>query len=287
MPWKEANALNLKSDFVHRAVREEMPFAQLCREFGISTKTGYKWKERFLAEGSTGLFDLSRRPHSCASAVDENTICELVRLKKKHPRWGPDKIRALFQAHPRGPVPSLSTVKRVLAKSGLTEPRPKRRPSDKSGRIANHIEPTAPNQVWSVDFKGWWYSTSREKVLPLTVCDAFSRYILAAQIMADGSTESVQACFVQLFTLYGLPLVIRSDNGAPFACTRAPLGLSRLSVWWVSLGIGLDRIAPGHPEQNGRHRYLAPGVQLRTAAPSLGQPAAMQCLHQVRAPLRS
>lgn len=257
MPWKEANVVELRTEFIKRALCDDLPFSTLCREYGISPKTGYKWKQRFLREGLPGLADMSRRPISCPTAVTEDVVCELVRLKNLHPRWGPKKIRELFiKAHPTKPSVSLSSVKRVLGKSGLVKPRRRYRKAQHCGRIANPLVPTAPNQVWTVDFKGWWYSPDRRRVMPLTVRDAFSRYVLLVQAVPDARMETVKECFCRLFTDYGLPLAIRSDNGTPFACTRAPLGLSRLSAWWVALGISLDRIAPGHPEQNGSHERM-------------------------------
>jgi putative transposase len=280
MPWKESNAVDLRTEFVNRALREDTPFTALCREFGISAKTGYKWKERFLSAGLPGLCDQSRRPHSSPAGISEDALCELVRLKREHMAWGPDKIRELYRrANPRQAPPSLSTVKRVLAKCNLVVPRRKRRPPEQCGRFANRIEALAPNQVWSVDFKGWWYSARAGKVQPLTVCDAYSRFLLLAQAVPDSTTATVQACFVQLFSEYGMPLVIRSDNGAPFAAPGAPLGLSRLSAWWVAQGVGLDRIAPGHPEQNGRHermhRDLALEVEGRVDGDLTAQQAAL------------
>lgn len=256
MPWKEAYVMDLRSDFVQRALRAELPFAALCREYGISTKTGYKWKERFLANGRAGLADQSRRPKTAPTLVSEDICCEVIRLKGKHEMWGPKKIHDLYlRGNHRLPTVSLSTVKRVLGKAGLTEPR-RRRPAKDCGRIANPLTATVPNEVWTVDFKGWWYSTTNERVMPLTVRDACTCFILQLQVVADGRMETVKECFVRLFTEYGLPLVIRSDNGSPFACTSAPLGLSRLSAWWVALGISLDRIEKGHPEQNGAHERM-------------------------------
>lgn len=257
MPWKEANVMDLRIEFVSCALREEQPFAALCREYGISTKTGYKWKERFLANGRAGLVDQSRRPKTAPTLVSEDVCCEIIRLKDKHRKWGPKKIHDLYlRGKHRLPPVSLSTVKRVLGKAGLTEPRRRRHPAKNCGRIANPLVATVPNEVWTVDFKGWWYSTTNERVLPLTVRDACTCFILQLQVVADGRMETVQECFARLFAEYGLPLVIRSDNGAPFACTSAPLGLSRLSAWWVALGISLDRIEKGHPEQNGAHERM-------------------------------
>ena len=281
MPWKEAYVMDLKNEFIQRALRAEQPFAELCREYGISTKTGYKWKQRFLAEGQSGLSDRSRRPRSQHCAASEDVCCEIVRLKNDRRQWGPKKIHDVYNraSGNRLPPVSLSTVKRVLDKAGLTERRRRRRRSEDCGRIANPLVATAPNEVWTVDFKGWWYSTTNERVQPLTVRDAYSRYVLLAQAVADGRMETVQECFCRLFSEYGLPLAIRSDNGPPFACTSAPLGLSRLSAWWVALGISLDRIEKGHPEQNGgherMHRDIALEVEGRVDGDLVAQQAAL------------
>ena len=277
MPWKEANVMDLRTEFIKRAMREELPFAALCREYGISAKTGYKWKQRFLADGLPGLADLSRRPRSSPATVTEDVVCELVRLKGRHSKWGPKKIRDLYvKAQPARAVVSLSTVKRVLDKAGLVKPRRRQRKPEHCGRIANPLVATAPNQVWTVDFKGWWYSPAKQRVQPLTVRDAFSRYALLVQAVPDARMETVQECFSRLFASYGLPLAIRSDNGAPFACTSAPLGLSRLSAWWVALGISLDRIEPGHPEQNGAHERMHRDIALEVEGQVDGDLSAQQ-----------
>ena len=152
-------------------------------------------------------------------------------------------------------APSLSTVKRILNKAGLVEKRARRK-AEHCGRIENRVTAGAPNEVWTTDFKGWWYSTDKQRVAPLTVQDAYSRYLLCAEIVPDARTETVQKSFERLFEQYGVPKAIRSDNGPPFASTRSPLGLSRLSAWWVSQGINLDRIRPGHPEENGGHERM-------------------------------
>lgn len=279
MPWKEANVMDLREEFVQRALRDEHPFAALCREYGISTKTGYKWKQRFLAEGRSGLHDRSRRPYSTPNLVSEDVCCKIISLKDSHRDWGPKKIHDLYiRSRRRLPLVSLSTVKRVLGKAGLTRKR-RRHPAKHCGRIANPLVATVPNEVWTVDFKGWWYSATQERVQPLTVRDANSCCILMIQVVADSSTETVQECFRRLFRKYGLPLAIRSDNGPPFACSRAPLGLSRLSAWWVTLGISLDRIEKGHPEQNGAHermhRDIAWEVEGRVDGDLVAQQAAL------------
>lgn len=166
---------------------------------------------------------------------------------------GSRKIRELYTR--QGHDISLSSVKRILDKAGLVEHRRSRRSKD-CGRIENRIVAGSPNHLWTVDFKGWWYSVDKRRIEPLTVRDAYSRYILCADILPDSRSDTVRERFTRLFELYGLPEAIRSDNGSPFACTRSPLGLSRLSAWWVGLGIALDRSRPGHPQDNGGHERM-------------------------------
>lgn len=256
MPWKETCVMDLRTEFVLRALREEKAFGELCQEYGISRKTGYKWKDRFLADGLVGLEDLSRKPLNSPDEIGENTVCEIVRIKRDHQGWGPLKIREVYaRKHPCATLPSESSFKRILDKAGFVHKR-KTRSNDACGRIANRVEPQAPNDLWTTDFKGWWYTRDRQRCEPLTVRDEFSRFILCAAPLENAKSDTVRRHFEKLFELYGLPRYIRSDNGTPFACTTAPLGLSRLSAWWVSLGINLDRIPPGRPDQNGGHERM-------------------------------
>lgn len=245
-----------KIKFVYRALSQREDFTQLCREFAISTKTGYKWRERFLKNGLAGLAELSRKPLGNSKQIAENTVCELVRIKFTKKNWGPKKIRQVYIGnHPDLPVPSLSTVNRVLRKAGLQSTR-KRKRHPPGERIQVRAPANAPNDVWTVDFKGWWYTEKQEKCEPLTVRDQYSRYILSIRILKKGDISSVKREFERLFNLYGLPKVIRSDNGSPFACVQGILGLTKLSVWWMSLGIQLDRTDPGCPQQNGAHERM-------------------------------
>ena len=256
MPWKERYAMDLRHEFVVRALHEEMSFAALCREYGISVKTGYKWVKRYDDEGYGGLGDRSRRPHSSPEELGEGVVCEMVRLKHAHMGWGPRKIRDVYARRHEGVVvPSESSFKRVLDRAGLVQKR-RRRPSAQSGRLTDRRPAQEPNDLWTVDFKGHWYTPSGERCLPLTVRDDYSRYVLCAAVPGDARTPTVRAEFEKLFRRYGLPARIRSDNGAPFASVRAPLGLSRLSAWWVALGIDLDRITPGRPSENGGHERM-------------------------------
>lgn len=254
MPWNQVDVMKQKEEFVLAALREAEPFATLCRRYGISTVTGYYWRQRFLAEGRVGLEEKSRRPRGHPEQLQEGVICELVRLKRQYPVFGPEKVRWVFE-RTHGRAPSLSSVKRVLAKAGLVETRKVRRRMPPGQLPRRAWEAQAPNEVWSADLKGWWLTDSG-RCEPLTVRDCCTRYVLGVQAMATNRTEAVRAQFERWFEQYGLPEVIHTDNGSPFASTHAVLGLSRLSAWWVALGIRLSRSRPGHPEDNGGHERM-------------------------------
>jgi len=234
-------------------------FRALCREYGISAKTGYKWQERFLREGAHGMVDESRRPRSHPESLAEEQLCRIVALKLAHPHWGPRKIRELYLRQ-HGTAASESSFKRVLERSGLTQKR-KVRAASQSGRLRSGRKAEEPNQVWTVDFKGWWYS-GLERCEPLTVRDEYSRYLLELRALEDARSLTVQKRFERLFECYGLPEAIRSDNGSPFASRSAVHGLSRLSAWWIALGIDLERGRPGHPQDNGAHERLHRDISL-------------------------
>jgi transposase InsO family protein len=252
----ETHAVDQRTEFMLRVLRNAEPFGELCQQFGISRKTGYKWKERFLQEGLTGLPDRSRRPASSPTEVGEPMVCRIVKLRGAHPSWGPRKLRSVLERTvPKDELPSESSFKRILDKAGMVKHR-RRVPSDRTGRLQTPARAERPNHVWTIDFKGWWYTRNRDRFEPLTVRDDFSRYVLCAQALDDGRTETVRRQMVRLFERHGLPEVIRSDNGTPFAARNSPLGLSRLSAWWLSLGINLDRIPPGRPDQNGGHERM-------------------------------
>lgn len=255
MPWPETQKMDQRIEFAMRAL--SCPnFTELCREYGISRKTGYKWRDRLLTNGLEGMNEASRRPRSHPDELGEEVVCEIVRLKHAHPHWGPRKIRELFaRKHSRAAVPSESSFKRVLERAGLTKPRRRRRAKE-AGRIAAGRMAAAPNEVWTVDFKGWWRDRQGHRVEPLTVRDEFSRMVLELRDLANARTETVKASFERLFEAHGLPAAIRSDNGPPFASSNGLLGLSRLSVWWLALGIDLERGRPGHPQDNGAHERM-------------------------------
>jgi len=254
MPWKEINVMDQRTEFIVRVFKQNAPFKSVCDDFGISAKTGYKWLNRFIEEGIDGLEDRSRRPHRHSNQLTEDIICRLIKLKTAHTAWGPKKIADLY-AKQYGKAPSRSSVHRIFEKAGLVLKK-RRRMVNPHQRLVNRVEAKYPNDIWTVDFKGWWYTQDRQRCEPLTVRDDFSRYVLTAVPLQNSRTESVKSEFERLFSIYGLPRVIRSDNGTPFASTRAVFGLSRLSAWFVALGIQLDRIKPGCPYQNGGHERM-------------------------------
>ena len=252
MPWKKSEPMEQRTEFALKALKTEN-FRALCQEYGISTKTGYKWRERFLSRGIAGLAEESRRPQSHALELKPEEVCQIVRLKFAHPYWGPAKIRALYLRQ-HGEAASLSSFKRVLEAAGLTQRRKRRRASE-AGRLSTGARAKAVNEIWTVDFKGWWYGTEG-RFEPLTVRDEFSRYLLELRQVPNARSQTVQQSFEKLFQRHGLPQAIRSDNGTPFASRTAVLGLSRLSAWWVALGIDLERSRPGKPQDNGAHERL-------------------------------
>lgn len=276
MPWQTTNMNDLRREFVTKALQGVGTFAALCRQYGISRKTGYKWRERAMADGLNAVVEHSRRPRSSPTQLDEATTCALIRLRLRHPQWGPKKLCLLY-ARQHGQAPSISSCQRVLHKAGLVQPRPRRvhRPAE---RLRSAIDAAAPNDVWTVDFKGWWRLGDNQRCEPLTIRDAYSRFVLAVRLPARSDTGSVQAEFLRVFQTYGLPKVIHSDNGSPFAARTSPLGLSRLSAWWVTLGIELNRGRPAHPQDNGAHermhrdihaelaRYVQPDLASQQAA---------------------
>lgn len=253
MPWRTQKLMNQRTEFALRALQTEN-FSELCREYGISRRVGYKWRERFYREGLAGMKEGSRRPKHHPETLVEDVICRMVKLKERHRRWGPRKIREVYlRQWGEAGTPSESSFKRVLERCGLSE---KRRvaAAQSRGRLSSGRRGQEPNEVWTVDFKGWWYDRDG-RCDPLTVRDEASRYVLELRALSDARTQTVQACFERLFERHGLPQAIRSDNGTPFA-SQGLLGLSRLSVWWLAQGIELERGRPGCPQDNGGHERL-------------------------------
>jgi putative transposase len=256
MPWKETNVMSQRVEFVMKSFNPNVNFSDLCAEYTISTKTGYKWKERFIKEGLPGLKDKSTRPFSHPKKISEDVICELIRIKKMKKNWGPKKIRLVYAQHHEGEyIPSRTSVERILKKAGFVKKK-RRQKQYTSERITNRVIPQQSNDVWTVDFKGWWYTPKKDKCEPLTIRDEFSKYIFSIKILDKSTTYCVKQEFERIFSEFGLPKVIKSDNGPPFANSNSMLGLTKLAVWWMSLGIMPDRIDPGAPFQNGSHERM-------------------------------
>src|SRR5206468_12655845 len=206
MPWKKSEPMEERMEFAVRAM-QTLNFRALCQQYGISTKTGYKWRERFWRKGLVGMEEESRRPKSHSKQLPEEEVCEIVRLKLAHLAWGPRKIRELYlRGH--GEVASESTFKRVLERVGLTQKRRQRRRWTEAGRLSSGKRAAAPNEVWTVDFKGWWRSWGR-RCEPLTVRDEHSRYVLELRVMESAGTEKVRHSFERLFERAGLTVAIR------------------------------------------------------------------------------
>jgi len=251
MPWKETNVVDERLHFLKKYLRQEKSMSSLCREFNISRKTGYTLIQRFLMDGPVGLYDRSRAPRHHPHAVSEDIVTAVLNLRDTHRSWGARKLLTWLVRHrPRTTWPSASTIGRILSRHGRVVVRQRR------CKTPPYTQPFAcsdkPNKIWCADFKGWFRTGDGKRCEPLTITDSYSRYVLACRALPTTTYSLVIPVFKSLFRRYGLPWVIRTDNGSPFA-SNALGGLSRLSVWWIKLGIVPERIEPGHPEQNGRH----------------------------------
>jgi putative transposase len=255
MPWKAQRAMSLKLQFVERAVVKGANLSELCREFGVSRQTGHKWVRRYRELGPLGLVDESRRPDSNPTSTGEEVVLAILELRNRHPSWGPDKIsRVLLRSF--GPAaPSRTTVARALRRLGKVK---RRRPPVRIWTVDGrpHIEVSRPDDLWTMDFKGWWRARNGQRCEPFTVRDAFSRFVFAGRLLPRKRGALVRRVLEQLFTEYGTPGAIQCDNGPPFVSTRARGGLTELSAWLVSLGIRLVRSRPAKPQDNGGHERM-------------------------------
>lgn len=273
--------MKIREEFLLKVLEPDSSMKELCEEYGISRKTGYKWLKRFQEQGIEGLRDMSRRPRSSPLRASGESVLQVLELRDRHPRWGPKKLRKVLQRRNGGNsegAPSERTIARILSRAGKVASRI-RRSVVSAPKEAPAPRIDGPNDLWTVDFKGWWLSADGTKCEPLTVRDAFSRMVLCAQLMRDTRAESVRKQFERLFEVHGLPTGIQVDNGPPFACTRSRGGLTTLSAWWVSLGVELIRGRPGHPEDNGAHERMhsdmSEALQKHPAATLEQQQAAM------------
>jgi transposase InsO family protein len=276
MPWKEICPMEQRVAFVQAALRRELTMTALCEAYGISRKTGYQVLGQYRAAGEPGLAPRSRAPHRSPQALPPATRQRILALRQAHPSWGPRKLRAWLQARHTGVAwPAPSTMGALLQRAGLTRPaRPRR--AQGPGRRTALTQASAPNDVWTIDFKGWFVTGDGRRCDPLTLVDEASRYLLCCVAVRRPTEPEVQRWLERAFREYGLPQVIRSDNGAPFGLARGLVQLSRLAVWWLKLAIRPERIAPGHPEQNPRHERLHRTLKAETASP----PAPTRCAQQ-------
>lgn len=254
MPWKESSVMDERMRFVIR-IKDGESMASLCREFGISRKTGYKILDRYEECGLEGLNDRSRRPYRYANQLPEQIEAAIVAAKREKPHWGARKIRERLLRSLRHEikVPACSTIHAILDRHQLVS---------RSKRTRTRAEGTplsvgsSPNALWCTDYKGEFQLGDKRYCYPLTVTDHASRYLLLCEAMESNKTQTAFIAFERLFRERGLPLAIRSDNGVPFASPNGLFNLSKLSVWWLRLGISIERIKPGHPQQNGRHERM-------------------------------
>ena len=275
MSFKEMSSVIRRLRFVKLALKAQQSMSHLCRLFGISRKRGYKWKRRFEREGLRGLRDRPRRPRRSPRRISPGWLVRIRRMRRRHRSWGSRKLAAgLRKEFPGQRVPAFRTISKwlkVLKLSGCQSRRRRgpqlKRKSLTAARRSNH--------VWTVDFKGWFRTRDGQRVEPLTVRDLFSRFLLTIRLLKHQHWKPVKRIFIRLFRENGYPQIIRVDNGQPFG-SPGPLGLSRLSAWWTALGIRVEFIAPGHPEQNGGHEQMHRVFKAEATRPTSKHPRAQQ-----------
>lgn len=243
-----------KLKFIEAAVLPNANVSALCAEHGISRQTGHKWLRRYREQGYSGLVEQSRRPQA-ATGTSQEIISALLEIRGRRPSWGPVKLALILKTRFGEDAPARSTVARILKRLGRIK---QRRPAARVWTVESkpHVEARAPNDLWTIDFKGWWRVTGGNRCEPFTVRDACSRYVLAVQVVASTRGPVVRKILERLFHRHGVPRAIQCDNGAPWVSTRARGGLTSLSVWLVSLGIRLIRSRVGCPQDNGGHERM-------------------------------
>jgi len=267
MPWKQDDIVELRKQFITEYLGEKYPnFSYLCQCYGVSRPTGYKWIERFMQGGVNNLADKSRTPKNSPKKTSEE-ICQLIINKKlAHPYWGPKKVLDNLKKHdPALVLPADSTAGEILKRAGLVKKRRKRWSVPANEQAFEEIQKN--NQVWGVDYKGQFKLGNGNMCYPLTISDSHSRFLLRCQGLKSTCHDDAKSWMAQTFREYGLPDAIRSDNGTPFASIAAG-GISRLSMWWIQLGIRPERIKPGHPQQNGRHERIHKTLKAETTKPA-------------------
>lgn len=272
MPQITRLSLEQKLRFVLAARQAQVSFRELCSAWQISRQSGYKWLRRYRAGGLAALQEKSRAPRHRPQALPVLWVQRIEHLRRRHPRWGPKKLRAILRrAHPRSRLPAASTIGRSLRRSGLVMPRRRRLP----GPLLRPRQPLSahrPNDVWTVDFKGNFTTNDGKRVYPLTVRDLVSRFGLLAQMLSGQKFILTQKAFIHLFKRQGQPRALRMDNGSPFGSPGAR-GLSSLSAWFITLGIEVQFTRRGHPEDNGSHEQWHRVLKAETTRPPASHPA--------------
>lgn len=264
MPWKECNHMDERLRFVARLLEGEK-MAVVCREFGISRKTGYKIFNRYKDFGLRGLEDRAKSPYRHPNKLPFQLERAVIRIKEEFTTWGAPKIREkLLKEYPGIRPPAISTIHALLDRHGLVSRRKRRRYKAQGTGLS---EAHSPNGLWCADYKGEFRLGNKQYCYPLTITDYRSRYLLACEGLESVKESGAFPVFERVFKEFGLPAAIRTDNGVPFASPHALFGLSRLSVWWLRLGIRIERIKPGHPQQNGRHERMHLTLKKETTKP--------------------
>jgi putative transposase len=266
MPWKEHGVMEERFCFVQEWKSGDWNMRELCQFYGVARGTGYKWVERYESGGVDGLRDLSRAPHRHPNEVTTEIEDLVISVREKHPSWGAAKIHArLKREHGDKNIPVESTIGAILKRNGLTVCRKRRRTSRRASEPLAHAG--APNAVWCADYKGWFRSADGTRIDPLTISDAYSRYLFRCQAIKAADYAHSKPVFEAAFREYGLPERLRTDNGAPFG-SNGESGLTGLTVWWIKLGITPEHIAPGKPQQNGRHERMHRTLKLEATKPA-------------------
>lgn len=267
MAWSETCPMEERARFVLEALEGWTSMSDLCTKYGVSRRIGYKWLDRYEAGGLGALADRRRAPRRQARETSPEIISQILELRRDRPTWGPKKLRArLEHLRPEVVWPAVSTFGEILRREGLVQPR-KRRKRPAGAWASTRTVADEPNRVWTADFKGEFRLGDARMCYPLTIADLHTRYLLACQALPGTNARGARATFERVFREYGLPEVIRTDNGTPFR-SRAVAGLSQLAVWWISLGIRLEWTRPSHPQDNGAHERMHRTLKAEATRPA-------------------
>ncbi len=277
MPWRESSPMSERLAFVTACLNRRERIVEICARFGISEKTGHKWLKRFMEAGPGGLSDRSHAPHVMAHRIMPEVAARIVALRRRYPLYGAQKLRDwLVQHEPTTRWPAASSIGELLGRAQLITPRRRRRDPMHAGLERHRTPASTPNQVWTADFKGEFRLGRGAYCYPLTVLDLHSHYLLRCTALLTTAVAPTRAVFVKLFREYGLPLVLRTDNGVPFAQPNALGRLGSLAFWWVRLGICPEHITPARPSENGAHERFHRTLKAGATQPSASSVRAQQ-----------